>query len=74
VKVPFFLQDSVYQGFQTVLIITGKGLHSKEGPVLRTAVEKLLSQQKEQVLEWGLAPQRYGGSGALVVFLRRNSE
>ncbi len=69
-KVKFFLQDSVFQGFQTVLIITGKGLHSKEGPVLRTAVEKLLSQQKEQVLEWGHAPQRYGGSGALVVFLR----
>lgn len=69
-KVRFFLQDSIYQGFQTVLIITGKGLHSTDGPVLRLAVEKLLGQWREQVIEWGGAPRRYGGSGALVVFLR----
>jgi DNA-nicking Smr family endonuclease len=66
----FFLQDSIYQGFKTVLIITGKGLHSSDGPVLRQAVEKLLDQQREQVIEWGVAPRRYGGDGALVVFLR----
>lgn len=69
-KVRFFLQDAVYQGFKAVLIITGKGLHSSEGPVLRQAVEKLLAQQREQVIEWGVAPRRYGGNGALVVFLR----
>ncbi len=69
-KVGFFLQDAIYQGFQTVLIITGKGLHSNDGPVLRQAVEKLLDQQSEQVIEWGVAPRRYGGDGALVVFLR----
>lgn len=70
-KALFFLHDAVYQGWQTVLIITGKGLHSKEGPVLRQAMEALLNQQREQVLEWGVAPPRYGGSGALVVFLRQ---
>lgn len=69
-KVKFFLQDTLYQGFRTVLIITGKGLHSDDGPVLRQAMEKLLETQRELVLEWGLAPQRYGGSGALIVFLR----
>ncbi len=69
-KVRFFLQDSIYQGFKTVLIITGKGLHSSNGPVLRQAVEKLLDQQRELVIEWGVAPRRYGGDGALVVFLR----
>ena len=69
-KVRFFLQDALFQGFQTVLIITGKGLHSTDGPVLRQAVEKLLSQQREQVVEWGVAPRSYGGDGALVVFLR----
>jgi DNA-nicking Smr family endonuclease len=72
-KVRFFLQDVLYQGFQTVLIITGKGLHSSDGPVLRQAVEALLNQQTEQVVEWGIAPRRYGGEGALVVFLRNMS-
>ncbi len=70
-KIIFFLQDAVHQGFQTVLVITGKGLHSNDGPVLRQAMEKLLNQQRKQVVEWGVAPRRYGGDGALVVFLRR---
>lgn len=70
-KARFFLQNAIHQGFQTALIITGKGLHSSDGPVLRQAVEKLLDQQREQVIEWGVAPRRYGGDGALVVFLRR---
>lgn len=69
-KVGFFLQDALYQGLRILLIITGKGLHSSDEPVLRNAVEKLLQAQGNLVLEWGLAPQRYGGSGALVVFLR----
>ena len=69
-KVGFFLQDAIYQGFKTVLIITGKGLHSSDGPVLRQAMEKFLGQQRELVIEWGVAPRRYGGDGALVVFLR----
>ena len=70
-KLTYFLQDAVYQGFQTVLIVTGKGLHSSDGPVLRQAMETLLNELREQVVEWGVAPKRYGGSGALVVFLRK---
>jgi len=70
-KVRFFLEDSSFRGLQTLLIITGKGLHSSDGPVLRLAVEKLLAQMHELVIEWGSAPRRYGGAGALVVFLRR---
>jgi len=70
-KVRFFLQDAIYHGFQTALVITGKGLHSNDGPVLRQAMETLLNQQPEQVVEWGIAPRRYGGEGALVVFLRQ---
>ena len=71
-KVQFFLQDALYQGCRTVLVITGKGSHSSDGPVLRTAMERLLESQRELVLEWGLAPQRYGGRGALIVFLRQS--
>ncbi len=69
-KVRFFLQDALYQGVKTALIITGKGLHSNDGPVLRQAVEHLLNESQESVLEWGMAPRNYGGSGALIVFLR----
>jgi DNA-nicking Smr family endonuclease len=70
-KVRFFLQNSIYQGLQVVIVITGKGLHSNNGPVLRRSIEKLLGQLSGQVVEWGVAPRRYGGDGAFVVFLRR---
>jgi len=66
-----FMQNAIFQGFRTVLLITGKGLHSEDGPVLRNAMERLLNQNNEQVIEWGVAPRRYGGEGALVVFLRK---
>lgn len=69
-KVRFFLDDGRFHGLQTLLLITGKGLHSSEGPVLRQAVERLLAQLTGQVVEWGPAPRRLGGDGALVVFLR----
>ena len=70
-KTRFFLQNAVFQGLHTVLLITGKGLHSADGPVLRSAMEKFLSENNELVVEWGVAPRRYGGDGALVVFLRQ---
>lgn len=72
-KVGFFLQNAHHQNLQTVLIITGRGLHSDAGPVLRQAVETLLNQESEHVLEWGVAPRRFGGDGALVVFLRQEA-
>ena len=70
-KTLFFLQNAVFRGLRTVLLITGKGLHSADGPVLRSAMEKFLSENNELVVEWGVAPRRYGGDGALVVFLRQ---
>ena len=73
-KVLFFLQDAIFQGLSTVLLITGKGLHSEGGPVLRSAIESLLSKKNEQVVEWSVAPRRYGGAGALVVFLRQTGQ
>jgi len=70
-KVLFFLQNAICRGFGTVLLITGRGLHSANGPVLRSAIEKCLRENNEQVVEWGVAPRRYGGLGALVIFLRQ---
>jgi DNA-nicking Smr family endonuclease len=70
-KVGWFLQDAVHQGRRVVLIVTGRGQHSAEGPVLREAVSRFLRENRDGlVLEWGGAPPRYGGAGALVVFLR----
>lgn len=70
-KVRFFLEDAVFHGLKTVLIITGRGKGSAEGPVLRTFMEGYLSNEaKAWVLEWDRAPARYGGEGALVVFLK----
>ena len=66
-----FLGHAARQGWAAVVIVTGKGLHSPTGPVLRRAVEQLLTDSPQLVLEWARAPKRYGGAGALVVFLRQ---
>ncbi|TLM59322.1 MAG: DNA mismatch repair protein MutS [Deltaproteobacteria bacterium] len=65
-----FLAGAVRQGWPLVVIVTGKGLHSQEGPVLRRAVETLLGNSRDLVLEWAAAPRHLGGAGALAVFLR----
>ena len=70
-KVRFFLEDATFQGLKTVLIITGRGKSSSDGPVLRQFMEHYLSSDaRAWVVEWGRAPARYGGEGALVVFLK----
>ncbi|WP_051360998.1 Smr/MutS family protein [Desulfuromonas sp. TF] len=74
-KVGYFLEDSVYQGKKTVLIVTGRGKGSGGEPVLRAEVEQYLATGAgEWVSEWGRAPRRYGGEGALVVFLTGKSK
>lgn len=65
-----FLAHAARQRWAAVVIVTGKGLHSSAGPILRRAVEQLLDQSGGLVLEWGEAPRRFGGAGALVVFVR----
>jgi len=70
-KVRFFLEDATFHGFKTVLVITGRGKGSSDGPVLREFMENYLSREAQAwVVEWGRAPARYGGEGALVVFLK----
>lgn len=68
-----FIDTARYRGHCVLLIITGKGLHSDEGKgILRPLVEEYLATKgREHVAEWGVAPRRYGGDGALVVFLRQ---
>lgn len=75
-KLRHFLQNAQYQDWKTLLVITGKGLHSQEGvSILRDEAEQfLLGEGKTHVAEWGLAPKQYGGTGALVLFLRKNEK
>ena len=70
-RVCHFLDNSVYHGFKTVLIVTGRGKGSGGEPVLRSEIERFLRHEATAwVLEWGRAPARYGGEGALVIFLK----
>jgi DNA-nicking Smr family endonuclease len=65
-----FLEDSGRRGLEKVLIVHGKGNHSKEGPVLgqvaRRAVEKSPWAGRS-----GRAERTEGGSGALWVAVRK---
>jgi len=72
-KVAWFLEDARHRGWRTVRIITGAGHRSPDGPVLRPRVEAFLSGETAHpwVVEWGRAPKRLGGDGALIVFLRK---
>ena len=67
---PRFLRSALDKGQKAVLVITGKGNHSAEEPVLQHAVASWLREAgRELVLEFAPAPRELGGSGALVVFL-----
>jgi DNA-nicking Smr family endonuclease len=66
-----FVQSAFNREFKAVLVITGKGTNSPEGPVLQGAVAAWLrANGKGRVAEFASAPREYGGSGAYVVFLK----
>ena len=68
---PRFLKSALQKGQKAVLVITGKGNHSAEEPVLQQAVASWLREGgRELVLEFAPAPREMGGGGAFVVFLR----
>lgn len=67
-----FIAGAAARGQQAVLVITGKGINSPEGPVLQGAVAAWLREQgRGMVAEFFPAPRDRGGSGAFVVFLKR---
>lgn len=70
-RVRHFLEDAAWQGRRTVLVITGRGTGSGGEPVLRQVVEEYLAREAGALVgEWGRAPARHGGDGAIIVFLR----
>lgn len=67
-----FVAVACSEGRQAVLVITGKGINSPEGPILQGAVaEWLRIKGKGRVAEFSPAPRALGGSGAFVVFLKK---
>jgi DNA-nicking Smr family endonuclease len=69
-----FVTTACDGGQQAVLVITGKGINSPEGPVLKGAVAEWLRKKgKALVAEFSPAPRTLGGSGAFVVFLKKRS-
>jgi len=69
-----FIQASRVAGHRCVLIVTGRGLHSKDQiPVLKQGVQTWLTRGRSarQVLAFCTARPADGGSGAVYVLLRR---
>jgi DNA-nicking Smr family endonuclease len=67
-----FIAGACSRGLDAVLVITGKGVNSPEGPVLRGAAAAWLGGRgKGMVAEFSPAPRDKGGSGAFVVFLKK---
>jgi len=71
VRLEHFVTAAYGRGQKAVLVITGKGINSPEGPVLQGAVDAWLrGKGKVIVAEFAPAPRDKGGSGAFVVFLK----
>jgi len=67
-----FLNDSRRDGRLCVKVIHGKGLRSRhEGPVLKRLVDRLL-RRRGDVIAFRSARAVDGGSGAVIVLLRRD--
>jgi DNA-nicking Smr family endonuclease len=74
-RLEHFITSAYARGSQAVLVITGKGINSPEGPVLPGAAAAWLRDQgKGMVAEFLPAPRDKGGSGAIVAFLRKRTE
>jgi DNA-nicking Smr family endonuclease len=66
-----FLAEAHQRGFRCVRIIHGKGLRSKDAtPVLKLLTDKLL-RFRSDVLAYASARPAEGGTGAVVVLLKR---
>jgi len=72
-KTKSFISTCKHQGYFTVGIIVGKGLHSDLGPVLPDVVEDVLTEMKKQNLiifyEWDR--KKKSNSGAVIVYLKQ---
>jgi DNA-nicking Smr family endonuclease len=75
-KARSFLTTCKHQGYFTVRIIVGRGLHSDPGPVLPDVIEDLLVDLKARDIVLGFSWERKkkSRSGAVIVYLRQFSD
>jgi len=66
-----FFEDVFRRGLEKVLVVHGKGIHSKEAPVLGR-VARLVIERSPRTGRFGKAAGRDGGSGALWVAIRQD--
>mgnify|MGYP001298417380 FL=1 len=82
IKVREIIESCSNRGFQEILLITGKGLHSSQDDVykstklskLRYSVPEFINSDLEMsklILSIDTASQKDGGEGALLIKLRR---
>lgn len=73
VKARAFLSTAMVQGFFTVRIIVGRGLHSEEGAVLPHVVEDLVRGMKKDktILSYKWEGKGKQRGGALIVYLNQ---
>ena len=72
-KVKSFLISAKQQGYFTVRIIVGKGLHSESGPVLPGVIEDVLKLLQVQgiVLHYSWGKKTKARSGALTAYIKQ---
>jgi DNA-nicking Smr family endonuclease len=71
--VTYEVEDAWHEGERCIRIVTGRGRRSELGPVLREAVIEWLQAPPlaHRVMAFCSAPSTLGGTGALLVLLRR---
>ena len=67
-----FIENARARGLCFVLIITGKGIHSERGPVLKDAVENrlIMLKKKGHILTFRWEKKKKRKSGSLEVYLK----
>ncbi len=73
VKTRSYINSCKQQGFFTIRIIVGKGLHSEQGAVLPDVVEDVVKELKlkGQVLSFQWEKKKKINSGALIVYIKQ---
>lgn len=67
-----FLEGAARAGLEKVLVVTGKGVHSKGEPVLGKTARRVL-EASPYAGRFGMADPEDGGSGALWAIVRKGS-
>jgi DNA-nicking Smr family endonuclease len=67
-----FVEQALFEGFQFLIVVHGRGSRSEQQSVLKPLVHHWLARQS-MVLSWCPAQPRHGGSGASYIFLRNVS-